>query len=62
MPNHKQKTKLELSAVETARQLDVGIQYLYGLLRTGRLKGEKVGKCWRIPAEAVEARLKQRGE
>lgn len=52
----------ELSAVEAARRLGVGLDYLYSLLWTGKLKGRKVGKQWRIPAEAVEARLKQRGE
>jgi excisionase family DNA binding protein len=52
----------ELSAVEAARRLRVGLDYLYSLLWTGKLQGRKVGKQWRIPAEAVEARLKQRGE
>ena len=58
MPNEKHKTEGELSAVETAKRLGVGIQYLYGMLRTGRLNAKKVDKRWRIPAEAVEARLK----
>jgi excisionase family DNA binding protein len=52
----------ELSAVEAARRLRYGLDYLYSLLWTGKLPGRKVGKQWRIPAEAVEARLKQRGE
>jgi excisionase family DNA binding protein len=52
----------ELSAVEAARRLGVGLDYLYSLLWTGKLQGRKVGKQWRIPAEAVDARLKQRGE
>lgn len=54
--------KPELSAVEAARRLRVGLDYLYSLLWTGKLQGRKVGKQWRVPAEAVEARLKQRGE
>jgi excisionase family DNA binding protein len=62
MPNKTHNAEGELSAVETAKQLGVGIQYLYGLLRTGRLKAKKVDKCWRISADAVAARLKQRGE
>lgn len=51
----------ELSAIEAARKLGVGLDYLYSLLWTGKLQGRKAGKQWRIPAEAVEARLKQRG-
>jgi len=54
------KTK-ELSAIEATRRLGVGLDYLYSLLWTGKLQGRKVGRRWRIPAEAVEARLKQRG-
>jgi len=52
----------ELSAIEAARRLGVGLDYLYSLLWTGKLQGRKAGKKWRIPVEAVEARLRQRGE
>ena len=58
----KNNQKAEISAIAAARRLDVGLDYLYSLLRTGKLQGRKVGKRWRIPIEAVEARLKQRGE
>jgi len=51
----------ELSAIEAARRLGVGLDYLYSLLWTGKLQGRKTGKQWRIPVEAVEARLRQRG-
>jgi excisionase family DNA binding protein len=51
----------ELSAVEAARRLGVGLDYLYSLLWTGKLQGRKVGKQWRIPLSAVETRLNQRG-
>lgn len=51
----------EMSAIEAARKLGVGLDYLYSLLWTGKLQGRKVGKQWRILVEAVEARLKQRG-
>ena len=54
------KTK-ELSAIEAARKLGVGLDYLYSLLWTGKLKATKVGKQWRISSEAVEERLKERG-
>ena len=55
------KKQLELSAVEAARKLGIGLDYLYSLLWTGKLPGRKVGKRWRIPTEAVEAKLKVRG-
>jgi excisionase family DNA binding protein len=58
----KNKSKEELSAIEAARRLGVGLDYLYSLLWTGKLAGRKVGRKWRIPAIAVEARLTQRGE
>lgn len=57
-----QSKNTELSAVEAARRLGVGLDYLYSLLWTGKLQGRKVGKQWRIPAGAVEARLKERGK
>jgi excisionase family DNA binding protein len=53
--------KQELSAVESARRLGVGLDYLYSLLWTRKLEGRKVGRQWRIPVDAVEARLRQRG-
>jgi excisionase family DNA binding protein len=52
----------EMSAVEAARRLGVGLDYLYSLLWTGKLEARKVNKQWRVSIEAVEARLKQRGE
>jgi excisionase family DNA binding protein len=52
----------ELSAIEAARRLQVGLDYLYSLLWTGKLAARKVGGKWRVPVEAVEARLKRRGE
>jgi excisionase family DNA binding protein len=50
----------EVSAVEAARRLGVGLDYLYSLLWTGKLPGQKVGTRWRIPVRAVEIRLTQR--
>ena len=55
-------TKNELSAIESARRLGVGLDYLYSLLWTGKLQGRKIGGHWRIPLEAVQARLRERGE
>lgn len=48
----------EVTAVEAARKLGVALHYLYSLLWTGKLQGRKIGKEWRIPVEAIEARLK----
>lgn len=56
------KNGMELSAVQAARKLGVSLDFVYRLLMTGKLNGRKADKQWRIPVEAVEARLKQRGE
>lgn len=56
------KNGMELSAVQAARKLGVSLDFVYRLLMTGKLNGRKAGKQWCIPVEAVEARLKQRGE
>jgi len=54
------KKNQEVSAIVAARKLGVGLDYLYSLLWTGKLPGRKVGKQWRIPAEAIDERLEQR--
>jgi excisionase family DNA binding protein len=51
-------TNLEVSAIEAARKLGVGLDYLYGLLWTGKLEGRKIGKKWRVSIISIEARLK----
>ena len=51
----------EVSAIEAARRLGVGLDYLYSLLWTRKLEGRKVGKQWRIPESAIESRLRKRG-
>jgi excisionase family DNA binding protein len=52
------RSKRELSAIEAARRLGVGLDYLYSLLWTGKLAGRKVEKVWRVPTKAIEARLR----
>lgn len=52
------KQVTEMTAVEAARELGVGLDYLYSLLWTGKLAGRKVGNSWRIPASAVALRLR----
>lgn len=54
------KEQKEISAIEAARRLGVGLDYLYSLLWTGKLEGRKIGNRWRISIEAVESRLKKR--
>jgi excisionase family DNA binding protein len=45
-----------LSVREAAKQLGCTLKYVYDLLYSGRLAGEKVGRQWRIPAGALRAR------
>jgi excisionase family DNA binding protein len=52
----------KMSAIEAARRLGVGLDYLYSLVWAGKLEGRKINGRWLISAEAVEARLKARGE
>ncbi len=52
----------DLTPRAAARKLGVSLYYIYQSLWAGKLAGRKIGKQWRIPAEAVNARLKQRGE
>jgi excisionase family DNA binding protein len=56
------QAKAEISAVEAARRLGVGLDYTYSLLWTGKLLGRKDGNQWRVSVAAVEERLKQRLE
>lgn len=48
----------EVSAVEAARRLKVGLDYVYGLLWTRKLAGQKVGRTWRVPVHAIDERLR----
>ena len=57
----KPDTRNTLGIAEPARKLNVTLKYVYDLVYSGRLAAEKTGRTWRIPASAVEARLKQRG-
>jgi excisionase family DNA binding protein len=51
------KKNAEITAIDAARRLGVGLDYLYGLLWTGRLSGRKVSGRWRVPLSAIEERL-----
>lgn len=51
----------ELTAQQATRRLGITMDALYRLIYAGRLPARKERKRWLIPAQAVEARLKQRG-
>jgi excisionase family DNA binding protein len=48
------------SVREAAKQLGCTLKYIYDLLYSARLPGEKVGREWRIPVEALKDRLRHR--
>lgn len=55
-------TEKECSAVEAARRLSVGLDYLYSLLWTGKLLGRKVNKRWFVSETSIAERLKKAKE
>ena len=46
-----------LTVPETQKALGISRQRVYQLINWGRLPGEKVGRTYRIPREAVELRM-----
>jgi len=50
-----------IGIAEAARRLNVTLKYVYDLVYSGKLPAEKMGRTWRIPANAIQARLKARG-
>lgn len=55
-------TEHEITVAETARKLNVTLHHVYSLLWAGRLEGRKTNGQWKVSANAVEDRLKVRGE
>lgn len=49
----------EISPVAAARRLGIGLDYVYVLLRSGKLAGRKVGRQWVVPTEAVAERQRR---
>lgn len=49
-----------LGTAETARRLGLRLDYLYSLLRAGRIRASKRDGHWEIPVQAVEQRLRAR--
>ena len=53
--------KSRFTVRQVALMLGCTLKFVYDLLYAGRLQGaSKVGRVWRIPRTAVEARLKTR--
>jgi excisionase family DNA binding protein len=52
------KKENEISAIQAARILGVGLDYLYGLIWTGKLEARKEGNRWRVSASSVDSRFK----
>ena len=44
---------------EAMDYLLIGRNTLYDLLRTGKIKGFKIGSCWKIPKIAVDRYIAQ---
>jgi excisionase family DNA binding protein len=49
-----------VSIREAAIRLGFSMKYIYDLCYLGKLPAKKIARQWRIPVEAVQARLKQR--
>ncbi len=49
-----------VSVREAALRMGCTLKYIYDLIYSGRVAARKVGREWRIPVEALEARLKAR--
>ena len=49
-----------MTVAEAARSLDVTLHYAYALIWGGQLKARKVDGQWRISAEAINNRLRER--
>ena len=52
--------KEEISAIQAARRLGVGLDYLYSLLWTGKLAARKKGGRWLVLESAIQKRLKEK--
>jgi excisionase family DNA binding protein len=53
MTKQKQET---LSVTDAAKRLGIEVNYVYGLVRSGRLEARKAKREWLISAEAVRER------
>jgi excisionase family DNA binding protein len=46
-----------MTACEAARTLGIGLNYLYEMLRVGKLAATRVDGKWQIQADAVRQRI-----
>jgi excisionase family DNA binding protein len=51
--------KTTISATAAARRLGVNLNYLYDLVRVGRLEAKKKGRRWHIPEQSIKERLER---
>lgn len=56
-PYTEEKLPRVLTVVEAGQELRVGRSAAYALVHSGQLRSIRVGKCIRIPREAVESFL-----
>jgi excisionase family DNA binding protein len=49
-----------MSACEAARLLGIGLNYLYELVRVGKLAATRVDGKWQVQAQAVRQRLAEK--
>lgn len=52
--------KETFSVAGAARELGVGLAYMYSLVYSGKIEAAKVDGRWTIPAAAVKAALEKR--
>jgi excisionase family DNA binding protein len=52
-------SEFEVTPSEAARRLSIGVQRLYDLLHSGKLRAFKRGTRWAIPESAIAERKKQ---
>lgn len=50
--------KKELSPAQAARMLGVGLDFVYVLLRSGKLAARKQDRQWLVSEDSVNARIK----
>jgi excisionase family DNA binding protein len=48
-----------VTPAEAAQMLRIGRNFLYDLLQSGKLKGKKQGKQWRVPERSIQERLER---
>jgi excisionase family DNA binding protein len=55
-------SKNTISATDAAKRLGVNLNFVYDLMRVGKLRARKRGKQWRVPEQAIRERLARLSE